>query len=73
MSYQCSKCNSDMDEGFLLEKGEAPLLSAETWVLGKPVKSWFAGLNLKGTVLYDVTTFRCIACGYLDSYALNKQ
>jgi ribosomal protein L37E len=30
-------------------------------------------LNLKGKEVYDVTTFRCIACGYLDSYALNKQ
>jgi hypothetical protein len=62
-----------MEEGFLLEQGEGPVLSAETWVSGKPVKSWLAGLNLKGKVLHEVTTFRCTACGYLDSYASNKQ
>jgi hypothetical protein len=62
-----------MEEGFLLEKGDGAALSAETWVSGTPEKSWISGLSLKGKVVYDVTTFRCIACGYLDSYALNKQ
>jgi ribosomal protein L37E len=60
-----------MGEGFLLEKGDS-LLSSETWVSGKPVKSYLSGLNLKGTVMYDVTTFRCSACGYLESYALTR-
>jgi hypothetical protein len=73
MSYQCSKCNSDMEEGFLIEKGDGGILSSETWVAGEPVKSFFGGLNLKGKVVYDVKTFRCLACGYLDSYALCKQ
>ncbi len=72
MSYQCSKCNSDVEEGFLLEKGEGPLLSSETWVAGKPTKGIFSGLSLKGKVVYDVVTFRCTACGNLDSYALKK-
>lgn len=71
MSYQCSKCNSDMEEGFLLEK--ADVLSSETWVAGKPDKSLFSGLSLKSKIVYDVKTFRCIAGGYLDSYALGKQ
>jgi ribosomal protein L37E len=59
-----------MEEGFVLEKGDAGVLSLETWVSGKPEKSWIAGLNLKGKVVYDVKTFRCMTCGYLDSYAL---
>jgi hypothetical protein len=61
-----------MEEGFLLEKGDSPLLSSETWVSGKPVKSFFSGLSLKGKVIYDVVSFRCVACGYLDSYASKK-
>jgi len=72
MSHQCSQCRSDMEEGFLLEKGDSALLSSETWVEGKPVKSLFSGLSLKGKAVYEVVTFRCIACGYLDSYALKK-
>jgi hypothetical protein len=73
MSYRCSKCNSDMEEGFLLEKGDAGVLSLQTWASGKPVKSWISGINLKDKTIYDVKTFRCIECGYLDSYALVKQ
>jgi ribosomal protein L37E len=72
MSYQCSKCSSEMEEGFLLEKSDV-LLSSETWVAGKPEKSFLQGLKLKGRALYDVKTFRCIACGYLDSYAVHRQ
>ncbi len=72
LPYQCSRCNADMEEGFLLEKADS-LLSSETWVSGKPVKSYLSGLNLKGKVVYDVVTFRCSACGYLDSYALSRQ
>ena len=72
MCHQCSKCNSDMEEGFLLEKGDGALLSPGTWVAGKPEKSLVSGVSLKGKVLYDVVTFRCIVCGYLDSYALRS-
>lgn len=72
MSHRCSKCNSDMEEGFLLEKGDGALLSSETWVAGKPVKSLLSGLSLKGKMVYDVVTFRCSVCGYLESYALKE-
>lgn len=73
MSYQCSKCNSDMEEGFLLEKGHHNTLSSQTWIAGKSDESSFFGMSLKGKVAYEVKTFRCISCGYLDSYALSKQ
>lgn len=73
MSYQCSQCNSDTEEGFLLEKGDGAMMSSETWVAGKPNKSLFTGLSLRGQTVYNVVTFRCVACGYLDSYALSKQ
>jgi hypothetical protein len=29
-----------MEEGFLLEKGDGPILSSETWVGGKPKKAF---------------------------------
>ncbi len=73
MSYQCSKCNSDMEEGFLLEMGDGNNMSSQTWVAGKLEKSFLMGVKLKGKAVYDVKTFRCIACGYLDSYAVEKK
>lgn len=61
-----------MEEGFLLEKGDLGALSAEAWVAGQPVKSAISGLSLKEKVIYTVTSFRCTACGFLESYALSK-
>ncbi len=69
MSPQCSKCGSDMQEGFLLEKGDGGVLSQQAWVTGKPEKSLLTGLRLKGMHVYDVRTFRCTRCSYLESYA----
>jgi hypothetical protein len=59
-----------MEEGFLPEKGDGPLLSPETWVAGKPTESFMSGVSLKNRVIHEVVTFRCKACGYLESYAL---
>lgn len=73
MSYRCSKCNSDMEEGFVLEKGDSGSLSSETWVAGKLEPNILSGASLKGKAIYDIKTFRCTACGYLDSYALAKR
>lgn len=72
MSHICGKCDAVMEEGFLLEKGDAGALSAEAWVAGQPVKGWISGLNLKGKNTYTITAFRCTACGFLESYALSK-
>lgn len=61
-----------MEEGFLLEKGDLGALSVEVWVAGQPVASRIYGLNLKEKAIYPVTSFRCTACGFLESYALSK-
>lgn len=67
MAYQCSKCNADMEEGFLLEKGDT-VLSSQSWISGVPEKSLWSGISLKNKRIYDVKTFRCNSCGFLDSY-----
>lgn len=72
MLHNCSKCDAAMEEGFLLEKGDLGVLSAEAWVSGQPVKSLISGLSLKEKVVYTVASFRCPACGFLESYAPSK-
>jgi len=61
MSYQCSRCNSDMEKGFLLEKGDGGILSSQTWVAGKADQSFLSRVRLKGKMVYNITTFRCTA------------
>lgn len=73
MLQRCSKCDSDMKEGFLLEIGDGGVLSRQAWVTGKPEKNFLSGVSVKGKQMYDVKTFRCGACGYLESYAVGIQ
>jgi predicted nucleic-acid-binding Zn-ribbon protein len=59
---KCPKCGADMKQGYVLELGEAPLLSVSQWIAGPPDK-----LNKEQ---FPIESFRCVRCGYLESYAL---
>jgi hypothetical protein len=66
----CSRCGGRMEAGFLLDRGQygVPQKTAE-WVEGAPERSIWTGIKTKGREHYRVLTYRCEACGYLDSYA----
>jgi hypothetical protein len=40
-----------------------------TWVEGAPEKSFWHGANVPADKRVPVGTFRCSACGFLESYA----
>ena len=63
----CSKCGALMDEGFILDNTYGARVQIE-WVRGAPELSRLTGVKLKGKEHLPVTTFRCQACGYLESY-----
>jgi hypothetical protein len=66
---KCARCGADMIEGFMVETG---LLSnpRPTWAEGRPTVHVFTGtLQTSERDLRGVQTFRCIRCGYLESYA----
>ena len=65
---RCPKCDTRMDEGFVLDNAHAARLQSE-WVQGPPEERWFGGVKLKGRAKLPITTFRCPKCGYLESYA----
>jgi hypothetical protein len=64
----CPKCSGRVGEGFVLDRTYGANLQS-TWVGGRPAKSFWTGLKLKGQGTLPVTTFRCSGCGYLESYA----
>lgn len=65
---ECPKCRSRMERGFLRDSHQHQVRTAR-WFEGEPEKSFFGGLKTKGKRTYDVTTYRCGRCGYLESYA----
>jgi Domain of unknown function (DUF6487) len=64
----CPKCRAAMEQGFILDNTYGGRL-VSNWAEGKPEKSFWLGISLKDKHPREVTTYRCIACGYLESYA----
>jgi hypothetical protein len=64
----CSKCSKQMEEGYISDQG-AKSVHFSVWVSGQPQKQFFGGLDLDGKTTINITTFRCMACGFLESYA----
>lgn len=67
-SIRCTKCAAEMKEGFVLDSTYGGRLVSR-WVSGKPEESFWTGLKVEGREQLVVQTFRCVACGYLESYA----
>jgi hypothetical protein len=58
-----------MTPGFVIDKVGNAFASAPEWAEGAPERSFWTGLNVAGRERHAVVTYRCSACGYLESYA----
>lgn len=65
----CPRCRGPMEEGYVLDLGNSNRRHQETWVEGAPESSFWRGLKTEGRENLPVTTWRCRACGCLESYA----
>ena len=64
----CPKCGQRMSVGFSFDAvpgGGKP----ERWIEGKPQWSFWRGVKTYNKKQYEVATYRCIGCGFLESYA----
>ena len=68
----CPKCQGLMEEGFILDRGDYDIKRVNTWVEGEPVKSFWSGIKVKDKQQYQLKTFRCANCDYLESYATGE-
>ena len=68
MNLICQKCNNSMEEGYVLDS-IASHSNPETWMEGKKPKSIWAKLVNSDKRAYEVVSYRCTNCGYLESYA----
>jgi len=63
----CPKCQAKMEAGLIPDEGYSHTFMSK-WVEGV-AQTGFFGLKLKGKRQFAITTYRCTACGYLESYA----
>ena len=64
---KCSKCSGEMQEGLVVDLNYAGILQS-MWVDDHAGKSVDPGA-VDGKRKLKTITYRCSACGYLDSYA----
>ena len=64
----CPQCGRRMERGFVVDAAGAAFVQPH-WVAGIPEWSRWSGLKLKGNPRLPVVTFRCPACGRLESVA----
>ena len=60
-----------MHEGFVLDRGHGNAIGVSKWVEGEPEKSFWTGYKTKDREKFEISTYRCERCGYLESYAQN--
>jgi hypothetical protein len=72
MASECPKCRGEMTEGFMLDRTVGGMdvdLERAEWVQGPPLKSFWTGLNVRGTEKLPIAALRCATCGFLELYA----
>ena len=63
----CPKCQARMEEGYIVDNDARWVVS--TWIEGAPEKRRWTGLRVKRRRARNTESWRCTACGYLETYA----
>lgn len=67
-SYSCPKCQGSMAQGFMLDNVHGSN-AVGSWVEGAPEKSFWTGVKTSRKAKYEIETWRCGRCGFLENYA----
>jgi predicted nucleic-acid-binding Zn-ribbon protein len=65
----CGKCGAAMAAGFILDEGGYGMMEIGRWQEGAPSKSVWTGIKTSKAQQRPIQTWRCSACGFLESYA----
>ena len=58
----CFKCGQRMEQGIVVSARE------NYWIAGE-VKRNFFGVRLPRGPRYEIVTYRCVGCGFLENYS----
>ena len=70
-SPKCGKCGADMQDGFVPDTTYGGLC-VPFWMAGKPERGFFGNIKTEAKERRPIRSFRCVKCGYLESYALGS-
>ncbi len=64
----CPKCKATMEEGFVVDFGYGATTQSK-WMPGMTEASFWTGNKVDKSKLVPIKSFKCVGCGYLESYA----
>ena len=64
----CSKCGQPMTQGFIANHTYGAV-NVSLWIEGAPRASFWKKIKAPAAKSLPVATFRCVGCGFLESYA----
>ena len=65
---RCPRCAGAFEPGLVLDHSYGYKVQAQ-WRAGEPTSSFWLGQRLGHGDPLPITTYRCAACGFLESYA----
>lgn len=68
LEHACPKCGARMEAGFVVDLTQHHSYAQSGWVEGEPEPSFWTGLKIDERAKHAITTYRCVDCGYLESY-----
>lgn len=71
MELTCVKCGGGMSHGYIVDFTYGGRMQ-NRWIEGPPDPSFWTGLKISDKTQYLVATYRCVKCGYLESYATEE-
>jgi hypothetical protein len=65
---RCIRCESPMEEGFIIGRDELKLVQRElgVWVSGKPSVGFFGGIRADDRKQIPLVGYRCPVCAYVE-------
>jgi len=58
-----------MSPGYILDGTHGGANAVSKWIEGVPEKSMWTGVKIGKRAQYEIQTFRCGRCGFLENYA----
>ena len=70
---RCLRCDGSLEKGFMIDRGDYHVKEQAQWASGEPNASFWRSSAVKsGEKTMEVVTYRCSACGRLESFAHPK-
>ena len=67
-TVSCPRCRTPMEQGVTFTASHSAVVGRALWVAGQTRRNWLGRLVVPKGKCYEVVSYRCPQCGYVESY-----